>query len=69
MDRETARLKKELASVEKDLARVRGKLGNPGFLGKAPADVVAKERDKEGELSQKQSAIGERLAMLEGTSL
>ncbi len=69
VDRETARLKKELASVEKDLARVRGKLGNPGFLGKAPADVVAKERAKESELSQKQSAIGERLAMLEGTSV
>ncbi len=66
VDKETARLKKELASVEKDLARVRGKLGNPGFLGKAPSDVVAKERAKEGELSQKQSAIGERLTMLKG---
>jgi len=52
--------------VEKDLARVRGKLGNPGFLAKAPADVIEKERAKEEELSGKQSAIKERLAMLKG---
>ena len=52
--------------VEKDLARVRGKLGNAGFLGKAPAEVIEKERAKEEELSGKQSAIKERLSMLKG---
>ena len=64
--KETARLEKELAAVDKDLARVRGKLANPGFLSKAPDDVVEKERAKEEELSGKQSAIRERLAMLGG---
>jgi valyl-tRNA synthetase len=64
VDKETARLQKELASVEKDLARVKGKLQNPGFLGKAPADVVEKEKAKEEELSVKASAIRERLNVL-----
>jgi valyl-tRNA synthetase len=66
VDKEVARQEKELSLVEKDLGRVRGKLGNPGFLDKAPADVVVKERAKEEELSGKQSAIKERLSMLTG---
>ncbi len=64
IDREIARQEKEMVAVEKDLARVRGKLSNPGFLAKAPASVVEKEKAKEEELSGKQSAIRERLAML-----
>ncbi|MGB9803629.1 valine--tRNA ligase [Desulfofundulus sp.] len=65
IDRELARLKKELASVEKELGRVRGKLRNEGFLAKAPAEVVEKERTREKELAGKSSAIRERLAVLE----
>ncbi|MDD4334546.1 MAG: valine--tRNA ligase [Desulfotomaculaceae bacterium] len=64
VDKEAARQEKELLHVEKDLARVRGKLGNAGFLGKAPNEVIEKEKAKEEELSGKQSAIKERLAML-----
>jgi valyl-tRNA synthetase len=66
VDRELARLNKELQALDKDLARVRGKLGNPDFLNKAPAEVVEKERGKEAELSSKAGAIRERLAMLKG---
>jgi len=66
VEKETKRLEKELEAVGKDLSRVRGKLANPGFLSKAPADVVEKERSKEEELSGKYSAIGKRLAMLRG---
>lgn len=66
IDKESARLAKELAAIEKDLARVRGKLNNQGFLSKAPADVIEKERAKEEELSARQSAINDRLAMLKG---
>ncbi|RJQ25169.1 MAG: valine--tRNA ligase [Peptococcaceae bacterium] len=67
INKETARLKKELAAVEKDLTRTKGKLASPGFLAKAPAEVVDKERSKEEELSARQAAIRERLEML-GTS-
>ncbi len=45
-DAELARLSKEVARLEKDLARIAGKLNNSSFVGKAPADVVEKEREK-----------------------
>jgi valyl-tRNA synthetase len=45
-DAELARLDKEIDKLEKDVSRIQGKLGNPAFVDKAPADVVAKERDK-----------------------
>lgn len=66
VEKETARLRKELAAVEKDLARVRGKLSNPSFLSKAPPEVVEKEKAKEKEFATKQNAIKERLQMLAG---
>ena len=45
-DAELARLGREIDRLEKDLARIRGKLENPSFVDKAPAAVVAKEREK-----------------------
>ncbi|MBE3586216.1 valine--tRNA ligase [Desulfofundulus thermocisternus] len=65
IDRELVRLKKELAAVEKELRKVEGKLGNAGFLNRAPAEVVEKERSRGRELAGKASAIRERLALLE----
>lgn len=64
IDQEIARLNKELASVGKDLQRVQGKLNNQGFLAKAPAEVVEKEKAKAAELLNKQAALTERLNML-----
>jgi valyl-tRNA synthetase len=43
---ERARLDKELARLSAEIARLHKKLGNPGFLAKAPAEVVATERDR-----------------------
>ena len=53
VEKETQRLSKELAAMEKDLQRAGGKLNNAGFLAKAPEDVIAKERAKYEELSGK----------------
>ncbi|MBB5869811.1 valyl-tRNA synthetase [Allocatelliglobosispora scoriae] len=39
---ERARLTKDRAAAEKEAAQCRAKLGNEAFMGKAPADVVAK---------------------------
>jgi valyl-tRNA synthetase len=39
---ERKRLTKELAATEKELAQCDAKLGNPQFVDRAPADVVAK---------------------------
>ena len=45
-EKELARLTKEKENLEKEIKRVEGKLANPGFTGKAPADVVEAERKK-----------------------
>ncbi|MGA8005615.1 MAG: valine--tRNA ligase [Burkholderiales bacterium] len=43
---EIARLQKEIARVEGEIAKARGKLGNPSFVERAPAKVVAQERER-----------------------
>ena len=47
---ERARLDKEIARRRQELARIEGKLGNAGFVAKAPAEVVAKERERAAEI-------------------
>lgn len=49
-DAELARLSKEILRIEKELPRIEGKLNNPAFVDKAPADVIVKERDKLADL-------------------
>lgn len=66
VDKETARLNKELETLTKELARISGKLSNPGFAAKAPAQVIAKEQAKAREYEDKRLAIHERLAYLAG---
>ena len=53
-DDELARLGRELERLQRELERTRGKLDNPRFVSRAPAEVVAAERDK---LSQQESAL------------
>jgi valyl-tRNA synthetase len=43
---ELARLDKEIQRLSKELPRLEGKLGDQGFLAKAPAQVVEKERTR-----------------------
>ena len=52
---ELARLDKELSKLAKDIALAEGKLSNPKFTDKAPADIIAKEQEK---LAQAQLATG-----------
>ncbi|MEQ8801500.1 MAG: class I tRNA ligase family protein, partial [Haliea sp.] len=53
-DSELARLGKEIEKLEKEQARLQGKLGNSSFVDRAPAEVVARERDK---LAAQQQAL------------
>ncbi|MBR3864272.1 MAG: valine--tRNA ligase [Clostridia bacterium] len=46
VEQELARLKGELAKVEKDIAFAQGRLNNPGFASKAPAQLVEAEKAK-----------------------
>ncbi len=63
--KETARLQKEIDDMHKEIKRSEGKLNNKGFLAKAPADVVEKEKAKEDEYKKKLVALQERLAYLQ----
>ncbi|MDF2929033.1 MAG: Valyl-tRNA synthetase [Anaerospora sp.] len=64
IEKETGRLNKELAVLDKEIARIVSKLSNEGFIAKAPPEVIEKERAKELEYREKQSAINERLQYL-----
>lgn len=64
VEKETARLNKEMVSLDKELSRIAGKLDNPAFTAKAPAEVIEKEKIKQTEYLEKQAAIEERLAYL-----
>ncbi len=60
-DDEIARLQKEIGRTEQEIARLEGKLGNAKFTERAPADVVAKEREK---LDERKSALAKLQAQL-----
>lgn len=64
VERETARLQKEIADHEKDLQRVEAKLANPQFTEKAPPAVVQKEEAKRAEIGAALEKLKERLAAL-----
>lgn len=63
--KEKERIAKAKASLEKDMARTKGKLSNQGFLAKAPEDVIAKEKAKMAEFEEKMKSLEERLSFLE----
>ncbi len=63
-DKETARLNKELAAVEKDIQIISGKLNNAGFMAKAPQAVVDQEKVKLANAMDKKEKILESLAAL-----
>ena len=64
LDAEKARLNKELAAVEKDLAFVNGKLSNENFVAKAPAAVVEAQREQKTRYEEKIAMLKESIAKL-----
>ncbi|MCH2340819.1 valine--tRNA ligase [Pseudomonas sp. NPDC047963] len=66
-DAELARLDKEIGRLDGEVKRVGGKLGNAGFVDKAPAEVIDKERAKLAEAEQAKARLleqRERIASL-----
>ncbi|MDT8310856.1 MAG: valine--tRNA ligase [Methylophaga sp.] len=59
-DAEIARLDKEMAKLDKIIKQSSGKLINENYVAKAPADVVAKEREKLAELEQALSQLAQQ---------
>ncbi len=64
LDKERARLNKDLGKKQGELKGLEAKLSNPGFLNKAPAEVVAAERDRAEKLKTLIAKIGEQLAAM-----
>ncbi|NLI34097.1 MAG: valine--tRNA ligase [Deltaproteobacteria bacterium] len=52
-DVEARRLEKEMAKLEREYGSTQKKLSNEDYLQKAPAEVIEKEREKGGRLSEK----------------
>ncbi len=50
LDKERARIQKELDKNRKELDKLEAKLNNPGFVNKAPAQVVEAERERANKL-------------------
>ena len=64
VEKETARLTKEMDKLGKEIKKLNGKLSNEGFLKKAPAQVVEGERAKLAGYEEKMKSLEARLADL-----
>jgi valyl-tRNA synthetase len=61
VEKEGAKLRKEIETVAKELEKVRTKLSKEQFLSRAPASVVEKEKGIQAELEGRLSAAQARL--------
>lgn len=61
---ETARLEKEIAKLDKELDKLTAKLEKPGYVDKAPAHLVERDRTQLAELTDKRQALSQQLAKL-----
>ncbi len=61
---ERKRLTKELETAQKKLDQINNKLSNPGFLSKAPENVVEGQKQEAAKLNEKVKMINESLAKL-----
>ena len=58
------RLDKEIARLSGEIAKAQGKLGNAGFVGRAPAQVVEQERKRMDDFSATLSQLRAQRAKL-----
>ncbi|XDZ66890.1 valine--tRNA ligase [Alphaproteobacteria bacterium LSUCC0684] len=56
-DAERARLEKEITAVEQEIRKLEGKLGNPGFMAKAPEDVIEENRRRLAEENETRARL------------
>jgi len=60
------RWQKRLSELAREMERVQARLTNPQFIERAPAEVVAAERQRFAELQQQREALERRLRSLGG---
>ena len=64
IEAEKKRINKEIDKAEKDLKQIRGKLSNPKFTERAPAEVVQENLDRKDGLRKKVEQLNEMLQNL-----
>ena len=62
--KELERLTKEMEQCKKQAAGLEGRLNNPGFVNKAPENVVAAERDRLAKLKERMAKLEESIAAM-----
>jgi valyl-tRNA synthetase len=62
--KEKERITRQLQKLDKDCAVIEKKLGNAGFVARAPADVVQKDRERLAELGSARELLAAALAKL-----
>jgi valyl-tRNA synthetase len=67
LEREKERLRGEIQRLESQLEGTRKKLGNEGFIEKAPEEVVAREREKEASFQEQMAKLQEKLHAFEAS--
>ena len=67
IDKDAERIKhqKSLHDLDKQIAGIDGKLGNASFIERAPAELVAQQRQKRDELASRRASVQELLSNLE----
>ena len=61
LEKEKARMEKELKKNSAELEKLNAKLGNPGFVAKAPAAVVETEKERAAKLAELVAKLEEQL--------
>jgi valyl-tRNA synthetase len=64
VQQECRRLSGELSRLDRQLSALSGKLANQQFVARAPAEVVAKEREKERAWRDQRQALADKLRSL-----
>jgi valyl-tRNA synthetase len=67
LEKERARLKKNLQEVQGELSRIDAKLKNPQFTAKAPGEVVADHERRRSELTDQKRILSEQVSKLGGS--
>jgi valyl-tRNA synthetase len=62
---ERERLAKEIGKLETEIAKANGKLNNAGFLERAPAQVVAQEKERLSSFAAKLEQLRTQIAKLQ----
>lgn len=66
IDAEIARLEKEKKKLDGEVERIEKKLNNPGFVAKAPEDVIETEKAKLADYADKREKVLARIADMRG---